>query len=195
MKTAVAALALAIALLGNGGAARADGTTNSESAPATSAAPAAAPAAPGAAASTTEPPAVPARHRTLWPWIIMGTGVALVITAGVVELLAVKEDDKREADETKLTALPVNTPSSDPEKKALLDSAAKHDKSAEDGRTAALIIGSVGFLAMAGAVVWWFVEGGTTTPEPPPSAKAKPKPTFHPSFGPGYAGATLLTTF
>ena len=192
MKTAVAVAALALGFFGSS-MARAESTTaaNPESSPAATAPAGAAPS----AATTMEPPAAAPRHRTLWPWVIMGTGVALVVTAGVLQIVAVKEDDKREADEVKLTGLPVNTPASDPQKKALLDSSAQHDKSATNTRTASLIVGTVGFLAIAGAVVLWFVEGGSSTPEPPPSAKPKLKPTFTPTLTPSYAGATFGATF
>jgi hypothetical protein len=165
-------------------------------APADAPAPAAATAAPkpGTEASpTTEPPAAPGK-RTAWPWVIMGGGVALIVTATVLELHSVKEDDRREADETKLFSLPPG----DPGRAALQQSAASHDDSAKSSRTGALIIGTVGFLAVAGSVVLWFVEGssgGSGTDGAAPTAKAKPRPSLLPSFAPGYAGASFGTSF
>ncbi|MDB4936516.1 MAG: hypothetical protein JWP87_3488 [Labilithrix sp.] len=166
------------------------GTAHAEEAPA-----ATEPAASAVAPSAQPPPAE--SHRTAWPWIVMGTGIALVVTAAVVEVHAVKEDDRREADEVKLFSLPQG----DPQRKELQASAQSHDDSATNGRTAALIVGTVGFLAMAGAVVWWFVEGGSSAPAASASngtTKAQTKalkPSFVPSLAPGYAGATLGATF
>ena len=172
------------------------GTARAQETPAT-AEPAAAPpaaTAPGApGAPSSEPPATTS-HRTAWPWIVMGTGVALVVTAAVIEVHAVAEDDRREKDETKLFSIPQG----DPERKALQESAESPDTAAKNGRTAALIIGTVGFLAMAGSVVWWFVEGASSTPDASASSKAsktKLKPSFTPALSPGYAGAMLGASF
>lgn len=156
------------------------------------AAPAPAASEPAAPAATTEAPATKS-GRTAWPWVIMGGGVALIVTAAVLEVHAVKEDDRREADETKLFSLPPG----DPSRPELTKSAATHDDSAKSTRTGALIIGTVGFLAVAGSVVLWFVEGGSSSSasSSAPSAKAKAKPSLLPSFGAGYAGASFGTSF
>ncbi len=150
-------------------------------APATATAPAASP--------TTEPPATKS-GRTAWPWIIMGGGVVLIATATVLELHSVKEDDRREAAETTLFSLPQG----DPARAGLAQSASSHDDAAKSSRTQALILGTVGFLAVAGSVVLWFVEGGSSSSSTPP-ASAKAKPSLLPSFGPGYAGASLGASF
>lgn len=138
-----------------------------------------------APAETTEPAAE--RKRTAWPWIVMGTGVALIVTAAVFQVKAVSEDDDREEADTKLSALPAG----DPGRPGLIASVADHEKSAENSRTASLIIGTAGFLTVAGAVVWWFVEGGGS---PDPKAKAA-RPSLLPAFGPGYAGAAFGASF
>ncbi len=179
--------------------------------------PASAPAAPPAAAPATPPtsaPAAPAAaapagandvtldsppepsHRTAWPWVIITTGVALVVTATVLEVHAVSEDDQRTAAEDKLFSLPQG----DPQRQPLVDEAASHDKSATSSRTAALIIGSVGFVAIAGAVVLWFVEGGSSgsasSASTASAASTKRKlPSILPSLGPGFTGATLGASF
>jgi hypothetical protein len=148
---------------------------------------------PDASATTAEPPATKS-GRTAWPWVIMGGGVALIVTAAVLEVHAVKEDDRREADETKLFSLPPG----DPSKTELQKSAASHDDSAKSTRTGALVIGTVGFLAVAGSVILWFVEGGSSSSassSASASATAKAKPSLLPSFGPGYAGASFGTSF
>jgi hypothetical protein len=171
------------------------GSAHADPAPAAEAAttPAAstpAPAPPADPSSTTEPPAAPGK-RTAWPWIIMGGGVALIVTATVLEIHAVKEDDRRESDETKLFSLPPG----DPARAQLQQSASSHDDSAKSTRTGALIIGTVGFLAVAGSVVLWFVEGGSSSGGSAPAANAKPKPSLLPSFGAGYAGASFGGSF
>lgn len=172
-------------------------TTPATTAPATTApAPpasetsAAAPA--SAATSTTEPPAATGSHRTAWPWILMGTGVALVVTAAVLQVGAVREDDKRESEEGKLFSLPAG----DPQRKPLEASIDEHDDKAKSARTAALIVGTVGFLTIAGSVVLWFYEGSSSEPSKSAKNALKPmKPRFLPSFGPSYAGASLGASF
>jgi hypothetical protein len=163
--------------------ARAQSTPSTETTPATSGPAPATPAEPASPA--------PASNRTLWPWVIMGTGVALIATAAVLQFRAVSEDDERESDEVKLIALPQG----DPQRKELQQSASDHDESATNSRTASLVVGTVGFLAVAGSVVLWFFEGGSSAPSSPSASSAKLKPTFTPSFAPGYAGATLGARF
>jgi hypothetical protein len=162
-------------------------TEPSTSTPAPAPDPSAAPA--SSATPTTEPPAETSR-RTAWPWILMGTGVALVVTAAVFQFRAVSEDDKREDAETKIFSLPQG----DPQRKSLQVAIQEHDDSAKSSRTASLVIGTVGFLAIAGSVVWWFVEGGSSAPTKSASPP-KSKPSFVPALTPGYAGATLVTSF
>jgi hypothetical protein len=184
LRLAMAAVIVALMVFAAPGRALADET------------PATAPAAPASPAAT--PPATPVTEpapatgkRTLWPWIIMGTGVALIVTATVLEVNAVHEDDQRESEEVKLKDL-VSLPASDPKKAQLQASVDDHAQSASSERTAALIVGTVGFLTVAGSVVLWFVEGSAAAPAAP---AAKRRPTFTPSFGPSYAGATLGASF
>jgi hypothetical protein len=169
------------------------------SAPAT-AAPTTTTTAPAAAAPTDVTLDAPSQsHRTAWPWIIIGTGIALVVTATVLEVHAVSEDDQRQTAEIKLTGLP----SGDPQRQPLVDQASSHDKSATTSRTEALIIGSVGFVAIAGAVVLWFVEGSSSEGPAATSAMSSSsatrarriKPSILPSLAPGYAGAMLGASF
>ena len=139
------------------------------------------------ASPTTEPPPTKS-NRTAWPWIIMGGGVVLIATATVLELHSVKEADRRDAAETQLFALPQG----DPARGGYAQSASSHDDSAKSSRTQALVLGTIGFLAVAGSVVLWFVEGGSSASSP---ASAKAKPSFVPSFAPGYAGASFGASF
>lgn len=169
----------------------------------TATAPAPAPAAPPATpvatnpTSTTEPPAE-GSHRTAWPWIIIGTGIALVVTATVFQIKSVSEDDQRDKAEQQLFPLQPG----DPQRPALQAAIKSHDDSAKSDRTTALIIGSVGFVAIAGSVVLWFYEGGSSsssTPAASAAAKKKSAPaakaSLLPSFAPSYAGASFGLTF
>lgn len=157
------------------------------------------PSAPAASAATSPSPAVTSEvppapsRRTVWPWVLMGTGVALVVTATVLEINSVHEDDQREAAEVKLNDY-ATRPATDPEKKQLQASVDDHQKSASKERTAALIVGTVGFLTIAGSVVLWFFEGSASS-SAAPAPVAKHKPSLTPSFGPGYAGASLGASF
>lgn len=166
--------------------------TPGPAAPTESAAAAATPT-PGPAAATTDAAPV-ASKRTVWPWVLMGTGVALVVTALVLEVSAVRESDKGVAAEVKLLSdLP------EPEKQRLLSEKEDHESSASSERTAALIIGTAGFLTVAGSVVLWFYEGSKTAPAaapaPAPAPAARFTPSFRPSLGPSYAGAVLGASF
>jgi hypothetical protein len=217
LRSALAGLAM-IALAGVASTAHAQAPTTADPAAATTAPAATAPAAtapastaPSTTAPSTNAGATPAStapdvtldapspsHRTAWPWIIIGAGIALVVTATVLEVHAVSEDDQRQNAEIKLTGLSPG----DPQHQPLVDSAASHDKSATTSRTEALIIGSVGFVAIAGAVVLWFVEGGSSASAssangaPANAAHAKrTMPSIVPQATPGYAGAMLGASF
>lgn len=146
--------------------------------------------APAAATSETAPAAT--GKRTVLPWILMGTGVALVVTAVVLEVNAVHEANQRDAAEVKLQDY--NTaPANDPKKVSLLAEKADHESSASTQRTAALIVGTVGILTVAGSVVLWFYEGSKTDSPPTPSARFTPS--FRPQLGPSYAGGMLGASF
>ena len=119
--------------------------------------------------------------------------MALVVTSTVLAIHAVAEGDRRDTDDTKLSTLPQG----DPSKPALQSSFNSHDNAAKSSRTAALVVGTVGCLAVAGAVVLWFVEGGSSSSASgaPASAKAGAKPSIVPSLSPGYAGASFGASF
>jgi hypothetical protein len=189
----LAAVAGTLALASWSGAARAEPSASvpAEPAPAEPASPATTPAtatSPTTTATTEAPPPPVATgsRRTAWPWIVMGTGVALLGTALVFQVRAVSEDDQRQSDEVKLLGLP----GGDPGRQALQDSAASHHSSATSSRTAALLIGAAGFVTVAGSVVWWFFEGG----DPAPAAAAR-APRLVPALQPGYAGGTFSASF
>jgi hypothetical protein len=197
LRSALAGVAM-IALTGSASsAAHAQATGPADPAVTTPAPAATTPAAPAAAAPSDVTLDVPAQsHRTAWPWIIIGTGIALVVTATVLEVHAIAEDDQRQTAEIKFTGLPLG----DPQRQPLIDQADSHAKSATTSRTEALIIGSVGFVAIAGAVVLWFVEGSsseapTATTASRATRATRIKPSILPKLAPGYAGATLGASF
>ena len=197
-QTRAAAAVTVLALGCFASSAHAQATPGTPTADPTAPAAGAPPAAPAAASSTpesratTEPPAA-GPHRTIWPWLIIGTGAALIVTATVLEVHAVAEDERHDQDEEKLFSIPTTDTAA---RKPLEDSADSHAKSAKSTRTTALVVGSIGFIAVAGAVLLWFYEGssgGSATAEPAPATKAKS--TLLPSFAPGYAGASFGTAF
>jgi len=190
LRLAAGAAILALTCFAAPAAADEPAPTPGPAAPTESAAAAATPT-PGPAAATTDAAPV-ASKRTVWPWVLMGTGVALVVTALVLEVSAVRESDKGVAAEVKLLSdLP------EPEKQRLLSEKEDHKSSASSERTAALIIGTAGFLTVAGSVVLWFYEGSKTDPgpAPAPAPAARFTPSFRPSLGPSYAGAVLGASF
>ncbi len=163
-------------------------TTPATATPATTEPSATAPPPAAASNTTTEPPAATGSHRTAWPWILMGTGIALVATAAVFQVAAVSQDNEREDAEEKQFSLPQG----DASRKGLDETIKSKKDAAESSRTTSLIVGTVGFLTIAGSVVLWFYEGRSDEP----AKAAKPlRPTLLPSFGPSYAGASLGASF
>jgi len=146
---------------------------------------------PGPATATTDTAPV-ASKRTVWPWVLMGTGVALIATALVFEISSVRQDDKSEAADVKLQSY-LGEPASNPDKQRLQSEVDDHKSSASSERTAALIIGTAGFLTVAGSVVLWFYEGSRTDPASAPTARFVPR--FRPALGPSYAGGMLGASF
>lgn len=191
LRLAAGAAILALTCFAAPAAADEPAPTPGPAAPTESAA-AAATTTPGPAAATTDAAPV-ASKRTVWPWVLMGTGVALVVTAIVLEVSAVRENDKRVAAEVKL----LQDPASNPDKQRIQAEVDDHKSSASSERTAALIIGTAGFLTVAGSVVLWFYEGSKTAPAPAPAPApaARFTPSFRPSLGPSYAGAVLGASF
>lgn len=146
---------------------------------------------PGPAAQATDTAPV-ASKRTVWPWVLMGTGVALIATALVFEISSVRQDDKAEAADVKLQSY-LGEPASNPDKQRIQSEVDDHKSSASSERTAALIIGTAGFLTVAGSVVLWFYEGSRTDSSSAPTARFVPR--FRPALGPSYAGGMLGASF
>ncbi|MBS2019847.1 MAG: hypothetical protein JST00_43695 [Deltaproteobacteria bacterium] len=151
-----------------------------------SSAPSSSPASPGEppASTTTEPPKAESK-RTAWPWIVLGTGLALVATSAVFAGLTVHEDDKREEAEQKLFGLTPN----DAQYKTLQTEVENRKDRSSSNRTTSIVFGTVGFLTIAGSILWWYFEGAASEP------KAATKPRLTPALGPGYAGAAMGFAF
>jgi len=152
---------------------------------------------PPSAASAVPGPAAAIRpttiKRTVWPWVLMGSGVALIVTAIVLEVNAVHEDDQAESANVKLTDY-LQRPVADPDRQRLQGEVDDHKSSASSQRTAALVVGTAGVLTVAGSVVLWFYEGSKRGPAAIAPA-ARSMPTFRPALGPSYAGGQLAASF
>jgi len=149
-----------------------------------------APAASTPPASTTEPAKTEAAPgRTAWPWIMLGGGLVLVATAGVFAGLTLHEENRREDAETKLSGLPPN----DPQTRDLQTEIENRKGRASSERTTAVVVGTVGFLTIAGSILWWYFEGDAIERHNKKSAAIQPR--VAPSLAPGYAGASMGFAF
>lgn len=176
MKRLLGAGGLVLAIGLASGPASADERAPATAAPASVAAP--------ATTTTTEPPRTESK-RTAWPWVMLGTGLALVATSAVFAGLTVHEDGKREETEEKLVGLTA----SDPQYRNLQTEVENRKDRASSNRTTAIIFGTVGFLTIAGSILWWYFEGSASEP------KAATKPRITPTVAPGYAGASMGFAF
>lgn len=164
-------------------------------------APAAPPATTAPATSPTETPATqpaptsdPAKTeaapgRTAWPWIMLGGGLVLVATAGVFAGLTLHEENRREDAETKLSGLPPN----DPGVRDLQTEIENRKGRASSERTTAIVVGTIGFLTIAGSILWWYFEGDAIERHNKKTSTLKPR--VAPSLAPGYAGASMGFAF
>lgn len=184
MKLRLAACAALVGLTCFAGTASGD-----EPAPVPAGPPPSATAVPGPAAATR-----PISKRTVWPWVLMGSGVALIVTAIVVEVNAVHEDDQAESANVKLTDY-LSRPVADPDRQRLQGEVDDHKGSASSQRTVALVVGTAGVLTVAGSVVLWFYEGSKSDPAPAAAPSARSSLTFRPALGPSYAGGRLAASF
>ena len=136
-------------------------------------------------------PEGPQVHHTAWPYLLAGTGLALVVTGVILEVSSVHQQDQADkADET-LAQLPEG----DARKPQYQNDRDDHHDSATTERTAAIIIATAGVLTIAGSVVLWFIEAGQPAPSAGPTASVKPQRHLLPTFGPGYGGAAFVGTF
>lgn len=150
--------------------------------------PAEAPRAPSGPLAKPDPEG-PQVHHTAWPYLLAGTGLALVITGIVLEVSSVHQNDQADSADQTLAQLQ----DGDPRKPSVQADRDDHHDSASTDRTAAIIFATAGSLTLAGSVILWFVEAGQPAPSGGTSAGLKTH--FVPTFGPGHAGAAFTGTF
>jgi hypothetical protein len=143
-------------------------------APPASASASALPSATASVAPTTEPPpAAPPGGHTLPPWILVGVGGAALITGGVLYLVGSGNVSSAETNCPAPSHTGPNCSSSDA-------------SSGNSGRTlesVGVVAGSVGLAAVAGGLIWHFVEPTSSS-----TATQTGRPLVVPQVGPGYAG-------
>jgi tetratricopeptide (TPR) repeat protein len=133
-------------------------------------------AAPTASAAPSTPPDSLERHHTAPPWIVVGIGAAALVTGAIlVPIGAGKVSDAEVACPSHVC--PVGSSSA-------IDSG-------NSGRTLEMVGGiaiGVGAAAIAGGLIWHFVER-------PTPAERTAKPVITPQVAPGYAGLGLAGHF
>jgi tetratricopeptide (TPR) repeat protein len=154
--------------------------SNSASSSATTA-PTAAPTAQPTSSNEPSSPPPPDRGHSAGPWVLLGAGGAAVVT-GII-LLAIGENDINNS----FSACGNPNPSSE----NCSNTQAAYDKQSQGNTLAAVggIVGGVGVLAVAGGLIWHFVEPTG------PDTKSTGHIELHPDARPGYAGLSLGGAF
>ena len=155
----------------------ASATTTATTAPTTTA------SATATTAPTTAPTSAPGstgRGHTVYPWIVVGAGGAAVITGGI--LLAIGSGKVSTADSACNPMPPGSRMCSNSD-------AVTSGNSGRSLETVGVIVGAVGLAAVAGGLVWHFMEPTRPKQEAGPSAHVTP------AVGPGYAGLSLGGAF
>jgi hypothetical protein len=122
------------------------------------------------------PPATDDRQHTITPWIVTGVGGAAAIAGGVMYLVG--SGDVSSAKKT----CPVST-------KCPVASAISQGNTGDTLESAGSVTFFVGLAAVAGGVLWHFLE-----PTGPASGSPS-KASFTPVVGPGYSGASVVGRF
>jgi hypothetical protein len=137
---------------------------------------------------TTPPPAEAPPERSVAPWIVVGTGGALLVTGGV--LFGVGMGQVKSAEN--VCGKDHQCPPGDTDN-------VNKGKSGQTLQTVGLIVGGVGLAAAAFGLVWHLTEvsGEKSEPHASQGARARVKgrekagAQVAPSFGPGYAGIAV----
>lgn len=116
---------------------------------------------------------------TILPWVLTGVGGAVLITGGIITILGAGKVS--EAEKT----CP-NHACPDALGKAAQDAAAQKGNDGRNQETIGVIVGSVGLAAIAGGLVWHFLE-----PTGPKPGTARLTPAITPQVSPGYAGVSV----
>jgi hypothetical protein len=146
--------------------------------PSASIAPSAAPSASAAPTATAvpmasaPPPTSPSNGHSVAPWIVTGAGGAMVVTGGVLFLVG----------SGKVSSAESSCPNHKCPDGPSAQSNADKGNSGRSLETVGVIVGGVGLGAVAGGLLWHFLEptGGDTS--------TVGKPIVAPQVGPGYAG-------
>ncbi len=152
--------------------------------------------APTATTTTTAPPPPPPppaeeRHHGVAPWIVVGAGAAMAVTGVVLVVVGLnKIGQSRDlcpgsgSDRLCPDQSATGGPTSDQNRQTATDLQSQGNTFGAIGG----VVGGVGVLAVAGGLVWHFVE--PTGPEHPATGFG-----VRPEVAPGYAGASLGARF
>jgi hypothetical protein len=143
--------------------------------------PAAAPSAPA------EPPPAPSGKKPIGPIIVASAGGVVAIVGAVVIL-----GGKKKIDDAELVCPNRQcdvVPTTDPRYQTIADAKDKGNAGRKEVTSGAIIAG-VGVAMGVGGLIWYL-----TMPKASASAPAANTTTFVPSFGPGFAGASLSGSF
>jgi len=161
---------------------------------ATAGAPSPSPTAASSGAAATDPASPNDRKRrshSVYPWIVAGSGVVLAGVGLSLLVIGAGQVSQSKEDATAAGCSGTRCP-------AGVDTKPFQDKndSGAAKRTAGIALVSVGAAAIAGGVVWYFVEPSLSRTRKL-SAPASPKASWRaqPDVGPGYAGLSLGGAF
>ena len=116
---------------------------------------------------------------TILPWVVTGVGGAVLITGGIITFLGAGKVSDAEA-------ICPNHACPGTLGKAAQDAASQKGNDGRNQETIGIIIGSVGLAAIAGGLVWHFLE-----PTGPKPSTARLTPAITPQVAPGYAGVSV----
>jgi tetratricopeptide (TPR) repeat protein len=153
--------------------------------------------------STAPPPPPPAggetRGHTVYPWLVVGGGVVLIITGAIIAATAPATPDNCDKAKEKCsvpvdpkTGVPVAPQCTGSNGPNCYDLDADQQKAGTAKSQPIIGYGFIagGALAIGAGLVWFFLE-----PTGPSTSSAKNGPVVTPSVGKGYAGFTFGTSF
>jgi hypothetical protein len=127
---------------------------------------------------TTTPPESGGGGHSIAPWILFGGGGAVLVTGGILTFVGagkVSDADKN---------CNPNPPGS---RQCTNQTAIDSGNSGRSLETIGVVVGAVGLAAMAGGLIWHFMEPTGPKQEPSPGAAAR----VTPQVAPGYAGVSI----
>ncbi len=156
-------------------------TPSASAAPTASAIPSAnaAPVPTASAAPTSEPPPAQPSSHSVAPWIVVGIGGAALITGAVLYAVGSGQVSTSESNCPPPNHTGPNCTTSD----------ASSGNSGRSLETVGVVAGSVGIAAVAGGLIWHFMEPTSSSPQ------QTGKPIVVPQVAPGYAGVGVIGRF